>query len=121
MSKFTDTYKAAAALANRARVVRFTAARTVNVATDKSAHWPCGVLENTAGAADDAVKVTEFGEAWVECGGDIAVSDFNLTFDGSGRLISASTGDIVCAQNKAQAIGALGQHLYVFVVRPFIL
>lgn len=111
-----QTFTSAAALANRARIVRLTAARTVNYATDKAAQAGLGVVENEATAAGEDVTVTLHGETWVDCGDTITIgTHYWLTHDGSGRAVPAATGEHADGHVVGDVNGVVDQQIRMFV------
>ena len=87
----SKSYQSSGALANTGRVVYFSAERTVSVATDPDNHNGIGILDGKAAAANQAVPVTQLGEA-IGVAGDVVAYGKWLTWDNQGRLIEATTG-----------------------------
>jgi len=88
-------------------VVYVASADSVNVATDKTAHVPLGILQNDP-ESGQAAHVAISGISKAVAGGSFSAGDL-LTFDSQGRVVSVggSTGlyTIGIAQKAASAAG----------------
>lgn len=80
------------------RVMRLSAAKTVNVAShalsSAAAEAPCGVLQNNPAAAGRAATVAYEGLSKVKAGATVTVNAMATT-NGSGKAIDAVSGSIV--------------------------
>lgn len=96
------------------RVVRLSAARTVNVASHNlaaSVLGPVGVLQNKPNAAGRAASVAREGLSKAVAGAAVTVNQM-VTHDGSGYVIDAVSGSNVIGR-ALEAAGAAGEVITV--------
>lgn len=89
------THKAAADLsAAQYHFLRYSAADTVNVASNAVDEAMAGVLINKPDAVNRAASVAVRGEVKITAGGALTVNDL-ITTNGSGRAAAATSGDYI--------------------------
>lgn len=96
-------------------LVRFSAARTVNQASEAVNSGLAGVLQNKPDASGQPATVAYLGVSKVVAGGTITANDW-LTTDSSGRAITAASGDMICG--RALVAGAAAATITAFLQPP---
>lgn len=114
-----QTFIAAADIsAHQFNAVMYAASGRVNVCSNGAAHNYVGVLANKPAAAGRAASVAIEGRYKARAGAAIASYGVPLASNGSGRLIAATSGQIVVGVNLETA-AADGQTISVQLARPY--
>lgn len=112
------THKAAADLsAQQYHFVRYSAADTVNVASNAADEAMAGVLQNKPDAANRAATVAKMGETKITAGGALTVNDL-ITTNGSGRAAAAASGDHIMGR-VLETAGADGDVVRMWLMPYF--